>query len=200
MPNWVYNKVEIEGDDAVLDLVAQTVRNDTDDTERNSLFSYQKIIPCPPDVTDWYNWNNSNWGVKWDATDVETLRTPGRLAYRMSSPWAPPVPVMAKLSEQFPILKITHTYEEEQGWGGIIKYSAGVPTENRTWEIPDSHAEIVRRGGDCYCDDSAYFKDCYSERARALTDLDARTREAAVSLGIGWSGTFEELLDAAARL
>jgi hypothetical protein len=201
MPNWVFNKLEIRGDEQTLDRLSRTVQSVPADTEQHSPFSFQQIIARPADQEeDWYNWNIQNWGVKWDASDVETMREPGKLSYRLSTPWSAPFPVLKSLSEQFASVCITHTYEEEQGWGGVMEFNNGVHTEKDSWDIPDSHAEIIRRGGDCYCEDEAYYNDCYSERARNHPDLDTRTREAAVALGVGWSGSYDELIAAASRL
>lgn len=201
MPNWVFNKIELEADGAVLDLIASTLAKRSEDPDETTPFTFQNILPRPESEQDWYNWNITNWGTKWDASDVETQRVDGMLAYRFSSPWSPPFPVIQKLSEQYPSVCITHTFEEEQGWGGVVEFQAGTHNQKDSWDIPESHADHVKRGGECYCqEDEPLYADCFSERARVLEDLDARTREAAVTLGIGWSGTFEELLQAAAKL
>ena len=55
----------------------------------------------------WYNWNNRNWGCKWDASSVELVVDEENgenwvLVYKFDTPWAPPVPAMEKLSEQYP--------------------------------------------------------------------------------------------------
>jgi hypothetical protein len=202
MPNWVYNKIEIKGDESTLDLIDRSVRNESEDSDERTPFTYQNILPRPAESeADWYNWNIQNWGTKWDASDVESQRTPGLLAYRFSSPWSPPVPVVSTLSAQHPSVVINHTYEEEQGFGAVVEFTAGNAVQMKSWDIPDSHAEIVSRGGDCYCSDAeSYYEDCFSERARSRIDLDQRVREVAVTLGRGWSGTFDELIAASSRL
>ena len=78
----------------------------------------------------WYNWNNRNWGCKWDVTNPELCSEEENgenlvLVYQFDTPWSPPVPAMLKLSEQYPTLLLTLSYEEEQGWGGEIEFCKG---------------------------------------------------------------------------
>ena len=78
----------------------------------------------------WYSWNNRNWGTKWDATNPELVNEEENgenlvLVYQFDTAWAPPLPVMEKLSEQYPNLLITLSYEEEQGWGGEMEFLKG---------------------------------------------------------------------------
>jgi hypothetical protein len=202
MPNWVYNRVVVTGDQDMLDKIEASVRVDSNDERENTEFSYQGIIPRPPEAEeDWYSFNNLNWGTKWDASDVTTDHSPGSLAYRFSSPWAPPVPVLTKLASLYPDVVVNHVFEEEQGWGGELSYQADAISKIRDWEIPNTHAEIDTRGGECYCEeDQAYYEDCFSFLAAQRTDLTNAAREAAVALGNGWSGTFPELIEAAKRL
>ena len=87
----------------------------------------------------WYNWNNRNWGCKWDASESELIDESENgenlvLVYRFDTPWAPPVPAMEKLSEQYPTLLLTLEYEEEQGWGGEIELHHGKVSADSQWD------------------------------------------------------------------
>ena len=78
----------------------------------------------------WYNWNNRNWGCKWDVTNPELCSEEENgenlvLVYQFDTPWSPPIPAMEKLSEQYPKLLLTLSYEEEQGWGGEMEFLRG---------------------------------------------------------------------------
>ena len=82
----------------------------------------------------WYDFNIREWGTKWDVAvspdekypDTELLEDESTmLVYKFNTAWAPPLPAMEKLSEQYPSLKINLEYEEETGWGGEIEFSAG---------------------------------------------------------------------------
>ena len=92
----------------------------------------------------WYNWNNRNWGCKWDASSVELVADEANgenwvLVYKFDTPWSPAMPAMLKLSEQYPTLLLTLEYEEEQGWGGEVemhhgKISAESQYDEKCWE------------------------------------------------------------------
>ena len=95
----------------------------------------------------WYNWNNRNWGCKWDASDVALVADEPNgenhvLVYKFDTPWSPAMPAMLKLSEQYPTLLLTLEYEEEQGWGGEIemhhgKISAESSYDDKCWECDE---------------------------------------------------------------
>jgi hypothetical protein len=175
MPNWVYNKMVVSGGTA---------------TDRAS------------EQDNWYDWNISNWGTKWDAGDQLFEASDTELVYYFNTAWSPPLGVMNAFIKNYPQLEFTFTYEEEQGWGGVITRGSDGELETvKEWDIPDTHAEIARRGGVCFCSDTAQvFEDCFSERARLLDTISDRVREAAVSLANGWEGTFDELVTTATSL
>lgn len=121
----------------------------------------------------WYDWNLRNWGVKWDASDVEMERyAPDHLSYRFSTAWSIPHEAMLALSAQFVNAKFYLEYEEEQGWGGENEYIAGSYTNLEEWDIPDSHADNTLRDRPCVCDweldDKEYwYDDCPREEVAA---------------------------------
>jgi len=86
----------------------------------------------------WYNWNIRNWGTKWDVavnaddkypeTYIEGPTPNGDnlvVYYNFNTAWSPPFPAIAKLSSQYPTLLLTHSYEEETGWGGECEFLRG---------------------------------------------------------------------------
>lgn len=155
----------------------------------NVPFSFWNIISPPEDKLDeyfgthgaingekvgdtdynWYNWNNMNWGCKWDASDVtvETVTVDNTKIiqqYSFSTPWSFPYPVINRLAEDHPTLLINLEYEEEQGWGGGITWENGQTVESYEYDIPNSHDDYRSLGKECYCeymDDSEWwYKDC----------------------------------------
>ena len=87
---------------------------------------------------DWYSWNVRNWGTKWDVAvsndekypDTEILDEEHNgdnlvLVYKFQTAWSPAIPVLIKLSEQYPDLLLTFEYQEETGWGGEIEFLRG---------------------------------------------------------------------------
>lgn len=115
---------------------------------------------------NWYNWNSTHWGVKWDAVRPDVERQPGMITYSFESPWGPPdYEMLLEMSKKFPKIAFTHYYEEEQGWGGENEFQDGNTSDFREWDIPTSHADNVELDRTCTCeiweDDIDYmFDDC----------------------------------------
>lgn len=110
----------------------------------------------------WYSWNITNWGTKWDVaianddkySDTEiTMDSADTIGYRFNTAWDSPNPVIVKLSEQYPDLNITLSYEEETGWGGETEYLAGdiISHSNYGWKCRECDHEE---------DDTPYCEEC----------------------------------------
>jgi len=113
----------------------------------------------------WYEWSVDNWGCKWDASEVDMQdHAVDHKQYTFSTPWSPPLPILATLSEQYPNLHIELEWEEEQGFGGTFVFTNGEATETDSYDIPSSHADHVSRGRDCICeyydDPEDFYPDC----------------------------------------
>ncbi len=91
---------------------------------------------------DWYSWNNSNWGTKWDVAvrdgdewpDTELLEHTSKgddnwLVYKYNTAWSPAVTILTKLSLLIPNSLLTLSFEEETGWGGEYEILRGNVTE-----------------------------------------------------------------------
>lgn len=85
----------------------------------------------------WYDWNVRNWGTKWDVA-VSSLETnPDTymeetvngenhvVYYNFETAWSRPMTALLNLSEQYPDLLFTLSYEEETGWGGECELLRG---------------------------------------------------------------------------
>lgn len=118
MPNWCYNDIELKGAPKMLDKLLRQIKNTNADED--SAFDFDKVIPIPKGV-DWYEWCISNWGTKWNASDVsfngqdelDDEWESGEVQMQFSTAWSPPIPVMQELSKQNPKVKITHKFTEE---------------------------------------------------------------------------------------
>ena len=126
MPNWCDNDLTIVANKETIDKIVDLVFNEKGE------FDFAKIVP-PPDHPDynnepldtskelwnspynWYVWNISNWGTKWNASGtVKHIKSNGqRLDIFFWTAWAPSIPVTEALKELFPNAKYTHTYLDE---------------------------------------------------------------------------------------
>ena len=96
---------------------------------------------------DWYNWNTSKWGTKWDVAvsdgddnpDTELLEYMSEgddnwLVYKYNTAWSPAVTILTKLSNLVPNCLLTLEFEEETGWGGEYEIVRGEVKELAEWE------------------------------------------------------------------
>jgi hypothetical protein len=113
---------------------------------------------------NWYNWNNQNWGCKWDANNAEIERDDDTYAVvRFETPWGVPLGIIEALPTKFPNLSFTWAWEEEQGFGGELEIDRDGVVETDSYDIPESHADFESRGRDCMCDwadEEDWFDDC----------------------------------------
>ena len=75
-------------------------------------------------IPNWYDWNNVNWGTKWNACCDDFERgtingSPHFAKYYLRSAWADPRPVIMKLVEMYKHLDIYIQGEEESNAYGI---------------------------------------------------------------------------------
>ena len=126
---------------------------------------------------NWYNWNITHWGVKWDACRVDVDRDKEIITYCFESPWGPPWDeMMLELSEKFPTISFIHRYDEEQGWGREYEFQNGQITDSKEWDIPTSHAEYVELDQTCTCemwtdDPDMWYADCPSKIEYLATEV-----------------------------
>lgn len=146
MPNWITNRVIVEGSQTkkLLKFIGEKV-------------DFQKIIPMPKELegtkapTDspntpenkvlrekygadnWYEWCVHNWGVKWNAAEVdifdEEIKRAGSFPMveanelLFNTPWHCPYPIFDKLIEMFPRCKLTVIwYDEDDDERNIVTY------------------------------------------------------------------------------
>lgn len=200
MPNWVYNHLSIKSPD-------NQARTDLREKMKNGerVFSFEAILPRPAEEEDnWYNWNSSNWGTKWDASDTVLVdETDDAINYSFSTAWSPPLPVLEAIARQYSDMTFTLTFEEEQGWGGIITALDTKIEVVKQWDIPSTHADILERGGECYClgnPDQRQYEDCFYFKAKDDPRVTPRMLEFVKALSSTWEGTFEELISASTVL
>ena len=117
------------------------------------------------ETNDWYNFNNREWGTKWDVAVSHDEEYPDTymedtvngenhvVYYNFNTAWSVPVPALKKLSAQYPTLLFTLSYEEETGWGGEMEFLRGEVISNSEygWKCREcDHME----------EDTPYCEDC----------------------------------------
>ena len=64
--------------------------------------------------SNWYDWADDNWGVKWECSNVECEESYGgnEAVYRFNTPWGPPEEIYNLLVRKFPDLAIQWFWDE----------------------------------------------------------------------------------------
>ena len=137
MPNWCENILTIEDCSPELNQYLQ-----------DNGFSFEKMIPTPPELLDgdgWYNWRVANWGTKWDLDEreqrevKEQLLQDNKFSAAFMTAWSPPCQAIAALSEQFPNDKFTLNYLEfGMGFAGTAHIHDGISIEDDIFEDDDA--------------------------------------------------------------
>ncbi|MFZ9241385.1 MAG: hypothetical protein ACO22R_09610, partial [Chitinophagaceae bacterium] len=75
---------------------------------------------------DWYDWNVSNWGCKWNCSAQNVERyDENTISFTFDSPWAPPGTLYRRIADgEFGEYDVTADYLEE-GMGFVGRFSDG---------------------------------------------------------------------------
>lgn len=190
MPNWVFNAITIDGSKEHIDEFLEFAKKPSPFTANSEdyEFNFHSFITPPADKVEeyrersgfvagkivgdgefnWYQWNNANWDTKWNACEVNIDRySDTSVCVRFDTAWSAPMPIFMAIGEQFAHLDFDIEYEEEQGWGGTIRFANGQVIFESEWDIPNSHEEYDSRGRDCICsyddDEESWYSDCPRE-------------------------------------
>jgi hypothetical protein len=116
---------------------------------------------------DWYDWNVTNWGTKWDACETYVSRESDlSVSVGFQTAWGIPEPLLRAMTEQHPELNFSVWAEEEQGWGAEYVGANGELITTDEWDIPNSHADYAKRDREdsCVCsyedDKEEWYDDC----------------------------------------
>lgn len=160
MPNWCDNTVSITGPDDVIKRLDEFVGRpltEGDEQMKEPIFSLANIKPSTNDIDpkyalfpsagpeDWWNNNVNSWGTKWDVfgEGVGRHMDEGKVSYSFSSAWSPPTPVIERLAEIFPEVRIEFKYMETgcDFWGveiyenGELLSEEGGSINHKAYEI-----------------------------------------------------------------
>jgi hypothetical protein len=109
MPNWCENTVIIMGAEEDLKAI------------EDCKMSFQKLVPRPEEEEkNWYDWNNENWGTKWDIVDEDgetnaykfERNEDGYIEICFNTAWSPPREFFCHLTEKMDGLRVLLRYFE----------------------------------------------------------------------------------------
>ena len=74
---------------------------------------------------NWYDWNNWNWGTKWDCS--ESIYSQEDKILEFQTAWACPQEILLKMTEMFPDLQFNGSYADEDFGSNAGYITNGVP-------------------------------------------------------------------------
>ena len=115
-------------------------------------FDFEQLLPRPPGIEDWYNWNTDNYGTKWNRWDYE-VDVSGRagMVVQFTTAWTPPCAFLRTLVETYPETWIKCEWDEEGGMAGVWvgrKEHGYVDVKQLEWEDMCMEKEMFCFGGD----------------------------------------------------
>lgn len=120
MPNWCNNTLRISGDKEVISRIRDWYEKYQSNKTELGLFG--TFYPLPEELKDttapssepnWYDWQTTEWGTKWDTGEVcLVVETENEIRLLFDTAWAPPIAFYEKLSEDYPKLHIRASYYE----------------------------------------------------------------------------------------
>lgn len=102
MPNWCDNRMTLRNDDVAKIDALEVELSKKNDEGRSTAEPFNHLRPQPEGVgDDWYNWNCSNWGTKWDADIIDWERTDvNEITFCCNTAWSPPIALYEHLTEE----------------------------------------------------------------------------------------------------
>lgn len=137
MSNSIFSHLHIEGSADIIASLIDCVKDE------KSLLSANKIIPMPTELNGtcyWYDWVNNNWGTKWGFYQVSQkweIKDDFSATISFQTAWSPAFPLIDKMAQLFPQLKITYSFADEGGFfvgNAIYQNGQRSKTNNYNWD------------------------------------------------------------------
>jgi hypothetical protein len=150
MPNWCSNEIDIIAQPEVIAEIVQVIK-----ANPHGVFQMNDFVPmpeelrnttAPQDKPNWYDWNVSNWGTKWElGEDVSVSISERSIGLGFDTAWSPNCSFWVAFSEKYPTVQIEHKYYEEgMSFIGEAFYEDG-NFEDNCQDITDEM--LVKAGG-----------------------------------------------------
>ena len=156
MPNYITNKLIINGDKLSIDQIIGLNNNQ----ENN--FSFKNTVPQPENIDenfDWYTWNINNWGTKWDLSDASIVNNSNvnnsnvnnsnfnnsntNIEIRFYTAWSCPYIWFEKTIAQFPNLQFKLSWiDEDYPNCGLLLSNNGI-INKKNFDSDDESKEFI---------------------------------------------------------
>lgn len=185
MPNWIKNRVVFDGTKEDVAKIFAFIAGE------NAAIDFNSIIPSPIGIdktvsgrckevdekqwmwllrygyASWYEWRCDKWGTKWNACEINTEGASDDFI-EFETAWSAPHPVIERLAECFPDVKICHFWADED-----TAYNCG----QREYRNGMLDCEHIPEGGSAEAYELAFFLRPYLEDEYELVDGIYRYKE-----------------------
>jgi len=120
----------------------------------------------------WYDWNITNWGVKWDCAwdeqdepEIVDLKDGGHLlVWHFDTAWGAPVPVYHAMAERFPNIEFDfEATEESNAFLGKMTFVNGKAITDE-WVRQPTHKDYTKFDIPCINCGSEYDESCWGHK------------------------------------
>ena len=147
MPNWCSNVLVIRGPKTDLDKFRQTLSL-PDENGDNAEFAFYQTVPRSENA-DWYEWNNKNWGSKWDACESSVQDNEMNIRIHFNTAWRPPIAWGNNVVSLFPGLEFDLAYcEMGNDFYGLYKVGND-DTIEESWVMSDCYKNTDCEDSEC---------------------------------------------------
>lgn len=126
MPNNITSIITLSGDESCIKAMLEAIQNDKYGI---GSVDFEKILPMPDNIyrsnlgpneraeygsDNWYDWCIANWGTKSNSygyPEDHQYNNDGKIQFLTA--WSAPHPIMEKLSEMYPDIKLEHEWADE---------------------------------------------------------------------------------------
>lgn len=177
MPNWFYFTLNVSGKKKDVEQFVENVKGSEKFETKGYDFDFNHFIPQPENIfreplssekekelddlglPNWYTWNTSNWGTKWNAAcdDFHMVSVDGfpyEATYDLRTAWAFPTPIIGEMIEKYKDLDFEIEGEEESGSYGVY-----ISTSEDKYLQEEPKQVDEQNGREVYYDDGWKYKD-----------------------------------------
>jgi hypothetical protein len=141
--HWCFNKLEIRGEQAVVDAVVAGMRGAYSDGSE-CLFDFDRVLPPPPDLdpSDG-DWRYETWGTHRHPIHCRTSDdSDAAFVLEFETASGPATGVVAALAARHPDLRFAHLYDfDDYGYGGELTYKDGELVDETSWHDDEEDEE-----------------------------------------------------------
>jgi len=136
MPNWCDNSMRLYHEDKTKIDALEAEMSKKNDDGHSMAEPFNHLRPRPADQEEnWYDWNISNWGTKWDASIIDWSRdSDNELTIYCDTAWSPPITLYEYLNEQG---WSVDAYYHEGGMAFVGKWSSEDGDDYYEYDITD---------------------------------------------------------------